>query len=847
MRRVLSLRLLCLLALFFTTLGTQAANATNGDSIVWYANEDGSLYGTNPMYLEGDVVVPCLGLVQGYGPLAGKKIPLTKLGSVMFNPFDKATSVSFEEGSQVEVINGTKFPKATSISLPPSLKEMKAECSSALERIVFPENSNLKVIEGTLGYGNKLSTVTLPASLERIGDRVFLQSGVKHVKFGEGSQLKEIGKSAFDQSQLETIELPEGLTSIGERAFWETKLTAVSIPASVTSIGGSAFYRCDTLSDVTLDPHSQLTTIGPSAFAYSGVTAMHFPASVETIDKQAFYYCQSLATVDFASDSKLKTIGEQGFFPVAFEAVELPASLESVGKRAFSTETGPARILASVKFREGDGPGTVIGEQAFKGQTSLRSVELSKNVVSLGKECFSGCKGITSFTIPEDGRLQSIGNSSLMYCEAIDNALYIPASVETIGESAFRYNKARTQLVFAEGSKLKTIDSYAFADCEQTANELVVPASVERIGAYAFFNCKALPSLKFESNSKLKKIGSSAFYNLNIAGDLQIPAAVDTIEHYAFQYCSKLTSLGFGANSQLTTLGNNVFASCKALTAISIPATLSTMGNGVFNQCTNLETVIIKENEEGTASLQAIPANTFSTCAKLRYVYLPSTWARVKGTGTENIMSGVFGHQVALPSYAHAYGLGKATQSGNALSISFSRIKGEIPAETPVLWFMQETEEIEPLYSFAANQGLGIIYKEVLARGDGHAATVNNSITVNGGPTLSMVGNSANVLTLDKDKSYFVLVSSANGGTKFARYPGTTLPAGKAALCVADNSASEARSIQFVLEDDEATGVDLLEASTSATEATYNLQGQRVKAMTPGKIYIVNGNKMMAK
>ena len=75
---------------------------------------------------------------------------------------------------------------------------------------------------------------------------------------------------------LQTIVIPEGVTSIGEEAFREcTNLTSITIPSSVTNIGSSAFYYCSSLTSITI------------------------PESVTGIDNYAFYYCSKLKTINY--------------------------------------------------------------------------------------------------------------------------------------------------------------------------------------------------------------------------------------------------------------------------------------------------------------------------------------------------------------------------------------------------------------------------------------------------------------------------------------------------------------------------------------------------------------------
>ena len=81
-------------------------------------------------------------------------------------------------------------------------------------------------------------------------------------------------KAFYNCNSLNSVTIPDSVTSIGERAFQNcSSLTSVTIPDSVTSIGDSAFYYCENLTSVTI------------------------PDSVTSIGREAFDYCYDLDTV----------------------------------------------------------------------------------------------------------------------------------------------------------------------------------------------------------------------------------------------------------------------------------------------------------------------------------------------------------------------------------------------------------------------------------------------------------------------------------------------------------------------------------------------------------------------
>ena len=74
------------------------------------------------------------------------------------------------------------------------------------------------------------------------------------------------------------------VTRIGDSAFSETSLTAVVIPNSVTSIGGSAFASCGQLTHVTIG--NNVTIIEDRAFMGCGLLAgITVPDNVITIEE----------------------------------------------------------------------------------------------------------------------------------------------------------------------------------------------------------------------------------------------------------------------------------------------------------------------------------------------------------------------------------------------------------------------------------------------------------------------------------------------------------------------------------------------------------------------------------
>ena len=148
------------------------------------------------------------------------------------------------------------------------------------------------------GYPN-LQTIIIPESVTSIGNNAFYGcSGLTSITIP--SSVTTIRSSAFCRcTSLTSITIPESVTSIGSGAFGQcSSLTSITIPESVTSIGNSAFSQCSSLTSINI-PDSVIS-IGQCAFSScKGLTSITISEGVTSIDDSAFSYCTSLKTINY--------------------------------------------------------------------------------------------------------------------------------------------------------------------------------------------------------------------------------------------------------------------------------------------------------------------------------------------------------------------------------------------------------------------------------------------------------------------------------------------------------------------------------------------------------------------
>lgn len=238
-----------------------------------------------------------------------------------------------------------------------------------------------------------------------------------------------------------------------------------------------------------------------------------------------------------------------------------------------------------------------LGDYTFYGCTSLTSIALPDNLLSIGNEVFTSTR-LTSITIPEN--VTSIGSGAFWGNESL-TSITIPNSVTYIGAKAFYGCRRLTSVVI--GANLTSISSNAFEGCTGL-KEFIVS---ENNRAY----CSAEGVLFSKDKSQLVTY-PNAKSNVYV-----IPKSVKSILSNAFYGCIGLTSITIP--SSVTSLAECVFTGCTGLTSITIPKSVTSIAAGAFGECTGLTSITIPN------SVTSIAACTFRKCTGLTSVTIPNS------------------------------------------------------------------------------------------------------------------------------------------------------------------------------------------------------------------------------
>ncbi|MBR5601510.1 MAG: leucine-rich repeat domain-containing protein, partial [Clostridia bacterium] len=152
--------------------------------------------------------------------------------------------------------------------------------TKGLAYTILEENRATRQVTGP-GVGNStLTEMIIPPYIE--GRRVVAVSGLGY------------------NDTLVSVTLPDTLERIGERAFSNcTSLIDVVIPESVEQIGEEAFRGCSSLQSVTFSENCRIKALEYRVFeGCSALCYFKIPESIRTIRKNTFDGCSSLRVLD---------------------------------------------------------------------------------------------------------------------------------------------------------------------------------------------------------------------------------------------------------------------------------------------------------------------------------------------------------------------------------------------------------------------------------------------------------------------------------------------------------------------------------------------------------------------
>ncbi len=270
------------------------------------------------------------------------------------------------------------------------------------KNVIIPEEINGSKVKkiGDLAFGErnlagkKLTKVTLPNTVEEIGERAFYRAHLTEVVLS--NNLTEIGIEAFKHNNIDNLVIPESVKIINKGAFESNKLTKVTLPNSLNTIETNAF-KDNLLTEINLP--NELMKIGTGAFASNKIKALTIPANLTEVTGFANNELKEVTI-----PSTVSKIGKAAFSANDLTSVEIPNSVTHIGEHAFSNNSLTKLSVGNAVEK--------IDKQAFY-DNEIKSVDLSKTTTVIEEQAFDKNRlAIGSVKIANKKSNVSIGNNS---------------------------------------------------------------------------------------------------------------------------------------------------------------------------------------------------------------------------------------------------------------------------------------------------------------------------------------------------------------------------------------------------------------------------------------------------
>jgi len=549
--------------------------------------------------------------------------------------------LSYAKGATVPSDGGTLIIGSGVKVLPQYILRRPGASSTTdhyINKVIFEPTSTCEIIKQYAFYGN-LSYIVIPKSVKTIEYSAISCSSAKIFYGGNVADWNEI--TIGNSNSYYTRYYYCDTTPECDGYYWKyvngipETVTFVPDPNNRTSVGLSYTISTD-------GKYYIVSGVGTCEDTEIIIPAVFNGLPVKEIANNAFY--NKTAITSFSIPDSITSIGYNAFYNTAFinntenyvdgalyigkaliaTTSDLPvnytvkAGTTVIGAYAFKSATATTVTLPdSVKY---------ISKYAFWGHTKLTTLNLSKNIVSIGEYAFYNCKNL-------EGSISIPAGQTTVYTYTFYNCMklteiIIPEGVTRIDENAFYGCAALTEI------KLPSTLTYIgtiFTNCS-SLKSVTIPNGVTYLPDGLFKGCYALESLELPFIGRTSTSTGGAgilghlFYQNSASGDL----TVTITQQYGFSnsgsYAIPVSLKKIKLNGGLVDFG--CFSGCTMLQEVILPEGLKTINYKAFYGCLNLMKVNIP------STVTTIAYDAFVNCYKLYEVQNLSELDIVKGDDT---------------------------------------------------------------------------------------------------------------------------------------------------------------------------------------------------------------------
>ena len=407
-----------------------------------------------------------------------------------------------------------------SVVIPPSVTEIDDyaffNCTS-LSSVIIPE-SVTSIGEGAFFNCTSLSSVIIPESVTSIGSYAFCHCNITALShpcltIKDGLAIEYDDWVVYCATQSRSITIPDGIRVIFDRAFCDcASIESVKIPESVTTISNKAFKGCN----ITELSHPLLTIKNGVAIENNKVlywtnqsSSITIPDGVKEIEYSAFYDNKTLSSVVIPEG--VTTIGKEAFEGCSsLSSVVIPDSVRKIGAEAFLGCNIDELSHPCLKIKNGF---AIKGKKVLYRTTQSNSFIIPEGVKEIVEDVLDGYSKPESVEFSGTvaqweaivGKWYLLEHTSEKNVKCADGVWQLPVLLIENGSLKQCTDKSATSVTIPDG--VTEIALNAFSGCE-SLKSLEIPSGVTKIGAYSF--CKSLSSISLPSS--ITEFDKDAFF-----------------------------------------------------------------------------------------------------------------------------------------------------------------------------------------------------------------------------------------------------------------------------------------------------------------------------------------------
>lgn len=444
--------------------------------------------------------------------------------------------------------------------------------------------------------------------------------------------------SYLSNKALTSIVLTEGITGVGADVFFTDygiDVQSVSLPNTLTSIGSNAFRN---IKAKKFKISANLSSIGANAFYGSNVNSFDLSdTKVEAIGNYAFANCKNLTSINLPK--VLKTIGEGAFYSSSLKSVDVPQSVASIGKAAFTDCLSLWKVKinnpqTNIYFEGKNSANNAIGFDSKGTRITLKSgsrvqtecfVIIDAPVESKG---FDYAEKTSLIFMGDDSNADVSGYVDYTYrikwqYFADTKTLYVEHGYDMKDAYVLKPNNEGT-FYTTDGRKLQDLNLQidTLYLCSGVINpdysfEVINPkyirfsSTVKTVSG--FQNCGRLEVLTIPQT--VQYISTNAFKNCRSLKKISL-GGVKCVSNRAFENCTSLKEIDYG---NVTSIDERAFYYCSGIEEINIPSTVTEISHNAFYNCVGVKKIII--NGEKRIGSQVFVNMPFCTSITLNRNY----------------------------------------------------------------------------------------------------------------------------------------------------------------------------------------------------------------------------------